>query len=281
MWFQWRPYVSVAQRKQNALKKLKALQKKGQKVSPVVISGRTIAHTFWGKGWCEHLESYSDFENRLPRGRTYVRNGSVVDLQIEEGKVTARVNGSELYQVDVTIKTLEKKKWTRVVTQCSGKIDSLVELLEGKLSHGVMKVMTHPADGLFPLPKEISFKCSCPDWASMCKHVAATLYGVGARLDVDPALLFRLRCVDHQELLSAISKKVVAAPTATSKVLSAEELGDIFGIDIGVKDKATVKGIKSKVTKKGKTPATTKKATRLPLKIKKTTRKTTPTSSKK
>jgi uncharacterized Zn finger protein len=281
MWFRWRPYVSVAQRKQNALKKLKALQKKGQKVSPVVISGRTIAHTFWGKGWCSHLESYSDFENRLPRGRTYVRNGSVVDLQIEEGRVTARVSGSELYKVHVTIKTLEKEKWARVVTECSGKIDSLVELLEGKLSHGVMKVMTHPVEGLFPLPKEISFKCSCPDWASMCKHVAATLYGVGARLDVDPALLFRLRHVDHQELLSAISKKVVAAPTATSEELSAEELGDIFGIDIGVQDKATVKGIKSKVTKKGKTLAITKKATRLPLKIKKTTRKPMPTSSKK
>ena len=171
MWFSYRPYVPVAQRQANAMREVKKLAKKGQTVLPVEISGRQIASTFWGKAWCDNLESYSDFSNRLPRGRTYVRNGSVVDLQIEPGKVTSIVSGSSLYRITIKIKPLASSCWKNVKSQCGGQIGSLVELLQGKLSSGVMSIVTGRNGGLFPHAAEIEMSCSCPDWAGMCKHV--------------------------------------------------------------------------------------------------------------
>jgi hypothetical protein len=168
----------------------------GRTLSPVEVRGRKIATTFWGDAWCSNLEAYSDFANRLPRGRTYVRNGSVIDLQIERGRVRALVSGTSLYEVAIGMQPLPRPRWTRIKTQCAGQITSLVELLRGSLSDSVMEIVTRKGEGLFPSPREISLSCSCPDWATMCKHVAATLYGVGARLDRAPELLFTLRCVD-------------------------------------------------------------------------------------
>src|SRR5258708_6518956 len=95
-YYGFKPYVSVAQRQAKAKREMARLAKKGQKIEPIQIEGRKIADSFWGKAWCDNLESYSDFSNRLPRGRTYVRNGSVVNLHIEPGTVTAHVSGSEL-----------------------------------------------------------------------------------------------------------------------------------------------------------------------------------------
>src|SRR5271163_415228 len=192
----WAPYVPVAARRRKAERETEKLRKKGAVLSPVKIEGRQIARTFWGKAWCENLESYRDYENRLPRGRTYVRNGSVVDLQIAPREVTATVSGSELYQVKVSIGEVPKKQWASICKDCTGGIDSLVELLQGRFAKGVMERICRQGDGLFPKPAEIRFSCSCPDHASMCKHVAAVLYGVGARLDAQPELLFRLRAVD-------------------------------------------------------------------------------------
>ena len=187
--FGWRPYVSVAERRAKAARELSKLAKKtGRAASPVVLDGRKIAATFWGKAWCDNLEAYSDFANRLPRGRTYVRNGSVVDLQINKGNVTALVSGSELYKIEIKIKPLAPTLWKSIQTECAGKIDSLMELLQGKLSSAVMQIVTRHERGLFPTPKEIDLDCSCPDWADLCKHVAASLYGVGAKLDQNPTL---------------------------------------------------------------------------------------------
>ena len=229
----WRPYVSVAQRRAKAERKLAQLRKKGRKISPVKLDGRTIAKTFWGKAWCDNLERYSDFANRLPRGRTYVRNGSVVDLQIAPGKVTALVSGSQLYTVEIGIRAVERPHWRKVCKDCSGGIDSLVELLRGRLSRGVMQVITREGTGLFPQPREISLKCSCPDWATMCKHVAATLYGVGARLDERPELLFLLRGVDHLELIGkAAAAPVAASKAASDRVLAGADLPGLFGIEL-------------------------------------------------
>jgi uncharacterized Zn finger protein len=236
-YYGFRPYVSVAQRRANAAKELKKLQKKGQVISPVTIDGREIARTFWGKAWCDHLESYSDIYNRLERGRRYVRNGSVVDLQINPGQVTARVAGSELYTVDITIKPLAAALWKSLRGTCAGQIGSIVELLQGKLSTGVMAIMTCRDRGLFPDPKQIEMDCSCPDYAGVCKHVAAVLYGVGARLDAQPELLFRLRNVDHLELIAgagdveAITRNRAAT---TKKTIAVDQLGDVFGIDLAV-----------------------------------------------
>ncbi len=204
-------------------------------VSPVTIDGRTIARTFWGKAWCENLESYSDFANRLPRGRTYVRNGSVVHLEIQPGKITALVSGSELYTVEITITALPDSHWKSVKSQCSGQIGSLVELLQGRLSKSVMDVVTQHDEGLFPKPAEIQMKCSCPDWAGMCKHIAAVMYGIGARLDEKPELLFLLRKVDHLELIAgAVDGAPVAKPGKPrgKKTIAASDLADVFGIEM-------------------------------------------------
>ena len=230
----FKPYVTVAMRRAHALKKMAQLRKKGHVIKPVQIEGRKITHTFWGQAWCDHLESFSDYDNRLPRGRTYVRNGSVCHLDIEKGRISAMVSGSEIYTVKITIKALPRKKWHAVKKRCAGQIGSLLELLQGRLSENVMSVVTDRAKGLFPLPKEIHLECSCPDWAVMCKHVAAVLYGVGARLDQAPELLFLLRGVDHEELISA-EAAVAASATGTKsgrRRIANEALTDVFGIEI-------------------------------------------------
>ncbi|MBI3268080.1 MAG: hypothetical protein HYZ53_03595 [Planctomycetes bacterium] len=234
MFYQWRPYVPVAVRRANALRKMEKLRKKGQPVSPVKIEGRTIASTFWGKSWCDNLEGYSDFSNRLPRGRTYVRNGSVVDLQIEPGDVKAYVSGSELYRVHVKVSEVPKARWAAICKDCTGAIDSVVELLQGRFAKGVMERLCQQKAGLFPAPAEIKFECSCPDWASMCKHVAAVLYGVGARLDERPELLFRLRKVTETDLLTKVGKGLPLSKRgpAAGKVLDDSGLGEMFGLEM-------------------------------------------------
>ena len=229
----WAPYVPVATRRKNAAKQTEALRKKGHTITPIEIEGRTIARTFWGKAWCTHLESYSDYANRLPRGRTYVRNGSVVHLGIGTGQVDAMVQGSEMYKVRVGVKALAETHWRAIVAECTGKIGSLVELLAGSLSTSVMEIVAHREQGLFPKPREITLACSCPDSASMCKHVAAVLYGVGARLDAEPALLFRLRAVDPTALLAqAATRSLAGTKIAKEKRLDDDALGSVFGIEL-------------------------------------------------
>jgi uncharacterized Zn finger protein len=245
MWYSFRPYVSVAQRRANAARQLAKLTKKGLKAAPVRTEGRMLASTFWGKAWCENLESYSDFENRLPRGRTYVRNGSVVHLEIEPGKVTALVSGSELYKVKISIRPLAERHWTETKSRCAGRIGSLVELLQGRLSKAVMDIVTSPEGGLFPKPKEIEMDCSCPDWAGMCKHIAAVLYGVGTRLDEQPELLFVLRKVDHLELIEeALPQTDLQQASSTGKkTLAQSEVAGVFGIELAETGTADTAGV--------------------------------------
>jgi len=243
-WYGWRPYVPVAVRQARAWSKMEKLRKKGFCIQPVEIEGRKIARSFWGQSWCDHLEKYSDFENRLPRGRAYVRNGSVCHLEIAEGAVKAMVSGSELYNVTIEIKKLPDKKWASVKKRCAGQIGSLLELLQGKLSKSVMAVVTDRDQGLFPNPGEISRHCSCPDWAVMCKHVAAVLYGVGARLDEKPELLFLLRGVDHEELITA--EAGIAAVSGASQPdgamrIAESELSHLFGIEMTEEEEAASK----------------------------------------
>ena len=232
----WAPYVPVAQRRRKARKKMGQLRKKGMDVQPIEIEGRQIATTFWGQAWCGHMESLGDFANRLPRGRTYVRNGSVCHLAIDRGCVTAIVSGSELYEIQVKIDELSKPKWKRVTRRCAGQIGSLLELLQGKLSANVMEVVTDAREGLFPLANEIRFDCDCPDWAVMCKHVAAVLYGVAARLDRQPELLFLLRGVKHQELVAAPADQALAQAMGGGRrrrrTLASAELAGVFGIEL-------------------------------------------------
>lgn len=272
MWYRFKPYVSVAKRRANAAREVSKLQKNGQKIEPVVIEGRKIATTFWGQSWCKNLEAYSDFSNRLPRGRTYVCNGSVVDLQIEPGKITALVSGSSLYRIAIDIDKLPTAAWTTIRRECAGQIGSIVELLQGRLSKHVMEIVTQPNDGLFPKPKEIRMKCSCPDWAGLCKHLAAVLYGVGARLDRRPELLFHLRQVDHIELIEqaveADSGRTSAKANKTT--IAAGDLADVFGIDIDSDGKDGTSGVAAASkkprgsSKAGKSAKAAKAASALP-----------------
>jgi uncharacterized Zn finger protein len=238
----WRPYVSVAERRRKAEREMQKLRTKGHPVSPVMIAGRTIARTFWGKAWCDNLERYSDFSNRLPRGRTYVRNGSVLDLQIAPGEVKALVSGSTIYKVAVKVAAVPKARWASICTDCAGAIDSLVELLQGRFSKGVMERICQQTTGLFPAPAEIEFSCSCPDWASMCKHVAAVLYGVGARLDGQPECLFTLRKVDEKALIARAGSGLPLSRKgpAGDRVLAAEGLSELFGLEMAAPEEVPV-----------------------------------------
>ena len=232
--FRWKPYVPVAERRRKAARSAARSLKKGMTLAPVAGRRGSIATTFWGKAWCTNLERYSDYANRLPRGRTYLRNGSVIDLQLAAGAARAQVVGSSLYQVAVTVAAVPKGRWQAIGTDCAGSIDSMVELLQGRLSKAVMGRICHPQTGLFPSPKDIQFRCSCPDWAAMCKHVAAVLYGVGARLDKEPQLLFTLRGVDARDLLARAGAglpRTSKGPVA-GKVLDLSMLGDVFGIEL-------------------------------------------------
>jgi uncharacterized Zn finger protein len=251
-YYEWRPYVSAAERRALGRQAMARRRKKGLSVEPVEVKGRTIARSFWGRAWCDHLEKFSDFANRLPRGRTYVRNGSVCHLEIASGMVRAMVMGSDLYEVRVTVKKLGKSRWRAVKTQCAGGIATLLELLEGRLSEGVMAVVTDRDRGIFPLPREIALECSCPDWAVMCKHVAAVLYGVGARLDERPELLFLLRGVDHEELISTepSAAAVVGNKRGGRRRIAQGDLAAVFDIDLmerdGPADSATAKTVRAK-----------------------------------
>lgn len=236
-WDRYPPYVPVAKRQNKnakmAKKLSKELAKKALTPHPITIEGRKIklARSFWGAGWINHLSSFSDFENRLPRGRSYLRQGAVLDLQIEQGVVKALVNGSRLYEVTINIKTLPAARWNKIRKACSGQIGSLLELLQGKLSDEVMTIVTDHKQGLLPRPGEIELDCSCPDWAEMCKHVAATLFGIGVRLDEEPELLFQLRGVDPADLITG-DLALPAGDGDAESFLDEGDLGDIFGIEL-------------------------------------------------
>ncbi len=230
----FRPYVPVAKRREQAKREVDKLKKKGRAVSPIVVDGRKIAQSFWGQAWCENLERYSDFASRLPRGRSYVRNGSVVDLQIARGSLHALVSGSDIYKVKIDVAVPAPSRWKAICKDCAGSVGSLVELLQGKLSKNVMERVCRESDGLFPAPHEIKMSCSCPDWADMCKHVAATLYGAGTRLDAAPELLFTLRGVDRAELVTTAGAEVPMAQKGvqSERILADEDVGALFGIDM-------------------------------------------------
>ncbi len=235
-WDYYPPYMSVGQKKARGILALaKLLKKSKRKAEPVAIGHRKrqLTTTFWGQAWSDNLERYADLANRLPRGRTYLRNGSVLDLAIAAGRVEAYVAGSELYRVTIGIAPMAKTRWRHVVSRCTGRIGSLVGLLRGELSDDVLAVLTHAKEGLFPEPRQMTLDCSCPDSAAVCKHVAAVLYGVGIRLDARPELFFVLRQVDQAELLSSATAGAVSrARPAAGKRIADDRLSAVFGIEL-------------------------------------------------
>jgi uncharacterized Zn finger protein len=226
---QWPPYIPVAKRREIARKKMDKLREQGKDIQPIEIQGRTIAKSFWGRAWCEHLERFSDYSNRLPRGRTYARNGSVCHLEIKKGRVEAMVSGSSLYHVTASVAPLNRHQWETIKKECAGQISSALDLLQGKLSDAVMGIVTDTKNGMYPQSKEIELSCDCSDWADMCKHIAAVLYGVGARLDHSPQMLFLLRGVDYAELIDS-NIDLLQKPSTKRQVKG--DLSSIFGIDL-------------------------------------------------
>ncbi len=261
-------YVSVGEKQEKSKKKLEQLKKKNKDIEPVIIEGRTLAHTWWGKAWNNNLEGYADYSNRIGRGRSYVRCGCVLDLKISEGRVQSLVMGSETkpFSVVVNIKAMEKSAWGKIKIVCEGKLDSLQELLLGKFPKALNAIFTAHGNGLFPSPKEIGFSCSCPDWADMCKHVAATLYGVGARLDKDPNLFFALRKIEINDLISETVKGkakelLTKAKKKSSRIIEDQDLSSVFGIELDSVSKPAKK-VKSKAAQKEKTIKTKKSSPR-------------------
>lgn len=286
MYYGWKPYVSVAQRRAKAERLAREMKKKGQALSPITAD-RVIAKTFWGKAWCDNLQAYSDYDNRLPRGARYVRNGSVIDLQIKANAVQALVMGSSLYSVDVSIAKVPNPQWQAICTDCASSIDTLVDLLQGKLAKPVMERICTPLTGLFPSPKEIRFTCNCPDSAGMCKHIAAVMYGVGARLDQKPDLLFTLRQVEAKDLVAQAGSGLPAQgkrPTS-SKMLDDSALADVFGLEMDEpaaaplpKTKPVKAGAKTAPTKRKKASAAAP-AVKAKVKVAKTPAKQKPSTS--
>lgn len=255
-------YITAAERRSDAGKRMAKLRKQGYDLQPIdAFRGNKIAKSFWGHSWCRHLESYSDYSNRLPRGRTYVRNGSVCHLEIKSGEINAIVSGSELYEIKIKIDPISAKKWAGLKKQCSGKIASLLALLQGKLSDEIMEVVTHKDQGLFPTPKEIHLDCNCPDWADLCKHLAAVLYGVGVRLDNQPDLLFLLRGIDHKELIETdIGETLNKSQPSKGRRIASTDLSTVFGIDIETEPSAAKKPSSAKrSTPRQRTPPNAKK----------------------
>jgi uncharacterized Zn finger protein len=231
-YFMFAPRKSVAARRADAERRIRDAAKRGKPLSPVALDGRTIARTYWGKAWCDNLERYRDFAYRLERGRSYVRSGSVIDLRIGAGKVDATVCGSSLYEVAVAVDAVPPTAWRAIRRDCAGSIGSRVDLLAGKLSDAVMARLCADGTGLFPAPTSIRFTCTCPDYAIMCKHVAATMYGVGARLDRAPELLFTLRRVSLDDLVASALADLPVARPSSSRVLAADGLAALFGLEL-------------------------------------------------
>lgn len=209
---------------------------KGKVLEPVVIQGRTIAKSWWGKTWCDNLERYADYASRLDRGKRYVKASTVLDLKIQKGKILAKVQGSRKtpYKVEIQISPLSEEKCQAIIQKCGRRIQNLEALVAGDFPEE-LKELFQGRDGLFPSPREISFHCSCPDWALMCKHVAAALYGVGARLDEQPALFFELRGIDMGRFIDvALANKVEAmlanAQKPSSRILEGTDLEKLFGV---------------------------------------------------
>lgn len=231
----WWSYEDVREQKKRIQREIAKRLKRGEKfeVLPAPAGQKKLCTTFWGQAWCKNLESYQQYDSRLPRGRSYLRQGNVYNLEIESGQLCAVVAGSELYETSISIQPLPKKQWQQIVKSGAGQVGSMLDLLAGKLGDGLMTVLTDKDGGLFPKPKEIRFDCSCPDHADMCKHVSAVLYGVGVMLDTQPELLFTLRGVDQAELLSNASSAAITDLSANTGDLAGADLSAIFGIDLG------------------------------------------------
>lgn len=227
---------AISALRKNAVDTRRKEKAKGKTLEPVAATGNQIIRSWWGKAWCDNLERYADYESRLDRGKRYVRSGMVVDLKIQKGKITARVQGNRKtpYKTEIRISPLSEERCQEIINRCGRQIENMETLIEGNFPEELKDIFLGDK-GLFPTPNEISFNCSCPDWALLCKHVAAALYGIGVRLDEDPLLFFRLRGIDVERfiditLASKVDSMLANANCSSKRIIAPEEAGAMFGI---------------------------------------------------
>ena len=228
------PSAEVLRRR--AEESAKKAEQKGKTYEPVHIQGRAVCTHWWGKAWCDNMEQYADYATRLPRGKRYVRTGTVIDLKVISGRVKALVQGTKRapYKVTIRISPLAEEVCDRIIGQCARKIENMEALVGGEFPQEMKELFTGK-DGLFPTPREISFQCSCPDWALMCKHVAAAMYGVGVRLDENPFYFFSLRGLDVDRFIDVtlenrVEQMLANADVRTPRVIEEADMFALFGI---------------------------------------------------
>ena len=228
--------------KQDRLQQMvKQLQDEGRVLHPAKADGKKIAKSFWGYSWVRHIESYQDYESRLPRGRSLLRNNAVLDLTITGNQAEALVFDQELYEIRIIMEPVDPAQLKQIQTLCAGKINSLLDLIQGNLSEDILQILSDPEKGLFPRYDEIRFICNCLDDSILCKHAAAVLYGIGPVLDQKPDLFFSLRGIDYSMLFSGIDAEKITDDPQTSDQTAAFhdiDLEKTFGIELdpGISD---------------------------------------------
>ena len=229
----WHEYYEAAEQKVKLDREIEKRRKRGEKLDAFAApAGNKLTQQFWGAAWSRHLETYGGYDARLGRGRSYLRQGKVLNLVVEEGIAAAEVAGSYLYEVEIRVAPLPAKQWQAIKAECAGQVASLLDLLGGKLGDGVMKIITDPDKGLFPKRKEIRHQCTCPDDADLCKHQAAVLYAIAVLFDQDPRVLFEWRGVDPSELIASGATALTNAEAGTGGELAGEDLSALFGIEL-------------------------------------------------
>ena len=228
---------SAEELRRRAKESIKTAKQKGRKYEPIVAKSKrgAVCTSWWGQAWCENLEKYADYASRIERGRGYVRSGAVVDLQIEHGHVTAKVQGRRKtpYNVEIMIGRLSEESCQHIIDRCSSKIESMEKLVSGEFPEELKDIFSSK-EGLFPTPTEISFRCSCPDWALMCKHVAAVMYGIGIRFDENPFYFFTLRGIDVDRFIGValenrVEKMLQNHNCKSSRIIDGDTT-EIFGV---------------------------------------------------
>lgn len=214
---------------------------KNNRYSPVILNNssrfsKNICNSWWGNAWCKNLERYADCNNRIDRGKSYLKNNMVIDLKINGGEIYAKVQGSRKtpYTVKITIDPIDEKKRLRIEEQATGKIQNLEALINGTFPEE-LKDIFFQNDGLFPSLKEIHFNCSCPDFARMCKHVSAALFGVGIRLDKNPIYFFQMRGINiddfvNKAVFGKVNKMLENTDVITTRIIQESDITKLFGI---------------------------------------------------
>ncbi len=193
-------------------------------LNPVHEKSRKLAKNAWGSAWMRQL-AYCEQEGfSLAAGRSLLRHGCVLDVQVGRGTIDALVSGEELYEIHLKLAEPDEEKIEYLREQCGAHIDSLVALLDGKIDASVMQQLCDPEEGLLPLPYEWQMDCNCPDWNEPCPHAAAAIYAAGCLIDAEPRLLFTLRGIEPSTLCEV--------PSTAAADFDATDLANTFGIDI-------------------------------------------------